>query len=200
MARLILFLCAVALFPLLIMGQVSVSVDPLNFVLTGRPTDTDLHYYIHVQNNGNDTARVFWSKRMSNQPAPWTTWICDMELCWDPDLNSCLPNYPNRLGPGDTFNLEVHMNPNLTEDTGDYELKVLVDSNIIAVVNGIFIINNITSVEEPNTSKLVVYPNPTSDFFEVPETPELKFVEVFNLLGNKVKSFDAASNRQYYIS
>src|SRR5687767_5715868 len=146
MARLILFLCAVALFPLVIRGQVSVSVDPLNFVLTGKPTDTDLHYYIQVANNGNDTARVFWSKRMSNQPAPWTSWICDMEMCWVPELHSCLPNHPNMLGPGDTFNLEVHMQPYLAEGTGNYELRVLVDTNIIATVHGTFIISNTSSV------------------------------------------------------
>src|SRR5687767_5358761 len=103
MARLILFLCAIALFPLMIRGQVSVSVDPLNFVLTGKPTDGDIHYYIEVVNNGNDTARIFWSKRMSNEPVLWETHICDKNSCWDESVNSYLPNHPNKLGAGDTM-------------------------------------------------------------------------------------------------
>jgi hypothetical protein len=199
MVRLVLFIFAIILSPLVIKGQVSVTVDPLSFVLTGNPNQTDIHYYVHVTNTGNESVNIFWSKRMTNQPNPWTSWICDKSLCWDPSVNSCPVNKPNPLAPGESMDLQVHMNPYQTEGTGDYELVVNVDGTPFVTVNGNFIISNTTSVKETNDSRLTVYPNPTSDFFEVSDTPGVKYIEVFNIIGNKVKSFDAAPGRQYYV-
>src|SRR5688500_20364330 len=61
------------------------------------------------------------------------------------------------------------------------------------------LISESTAVKEANDLKLTVFPNPTSDYFQVSETPGLKGIEVFNIVGNKIRSFDFAVNRQYYV-
>src|SRR5687767_7374674 len=124
MVRLVLFLFIINLFPLILKGQVSVTVDPLSFVLHGNPSQTDVYYYVHVTNTGNETEEIFWSKRMTNEPNPWGSWICDKTLCWDSIVNSCPANKPNTLVPGESMDLQVHMHPNQTMGTGDYELHV----------------------------------------------------------------------------
>lgn len=200
MVRLILFLFVLILVPRLVTGQVSVTVDPLSFVLSGNPNQTDVYYYVHVTNTGNETTDIFWSKRMTNEPNPWTSWICDKTLCWDSSVNANPLSKPNTLAPGESFDLQVHMNPYQTEGTGDYELKVLDENgNTIATVDGEFNISNTTAVKETNDARLTVFPNPTTDYFEVTETTGLRYVEVFNIIGNKVKTFDAVPKKQYYV-
>lgn len=198
MVRLVLFLFAILIFPLILKGQVV--VDPVNFVLTGNPAQTDIPYHIQVTNTTNETINIFWSKRMSNQPAQWSSWICDKTTCYIPEINSCPPSKPNILAPGESFDLQVHMSPGGVEGTGDYELNVIDNlGNTITTVLGSMVISNATAVKETNDPKLTVYPNPTTDFFEVTETAGLKSIEVFNIIGNKVRTFDSGPQKQYYV-
>ena len=104
------------------------------------------------------------------------------------------------MPPGDTFNIEVHLLPFQREGTGDYELNLLdEDGNTLATVTGTFIIDQTTAVKDVSNSRLTVFPNPTTDFFEVTEAPGLRYVEIFNIVGNKVRSFDAVPQKQYYV-
>ncbi|MEO6132287.1 MAG: T9SS type A sorting domain-containing protein [Saprospiraceae bacterium] len=200
MVRLLLFLTVICIIPMTIWGQVSVTVDPPTFILTGNPTQTDISYHVLITNTSPATANIFWSKKMSNNPAPWQSWICDKNLCYTPEVNSCPPNKPNTLGVGESFDLQIHMNPYLTEGTADYLATLLDDlGNTLALINGDFLINYATAVKETNDPKLSVFPNPATDFFRVSEIPGLKNIELFNIVGNKVRSFEVIPQKQYYV-
>lgn len=199
MVRLILFLFAILFFPLIIKGQVIV-VEPLTFTLHGNPSQYDLKKKIHVTNISNETLNLYWSKRTRNEPSPWADYICDKTTCWDSSFLSNPANKPNVMPAGDTFNIEVHLLPFQREGTGDYELNLMdEDGNILATITGLFIIDQTTAVKDVSTSRLTVFPNPTTDFFEVSEAPGLRYVEIFNIVGNKVRSFDAVPQKQYYV-
>ncbi|MBK9984880.1 MAG: T9SS type A sorting domain-containing protein [Saprospiraceae bacterium] len=200
MVRLLLFLTLVLSIPLASRGQVTVSVDPPTFVLTGNPTQTDVSYHVQVTNTSAGSASIFWSKRMSNNPVPWTSWICDKNLCYLPEVNSCPPLKPNLLGPGESFELQIHMNPLQVEGSADYQVTLLDDlGNSLYVINGQFLISNSTAVKETNETKLSVFPNPATDFFKVSDIPGLNSIELFNIVGNKVRSFEAGPQKQYYV-
>ena len=200
MMRHLLFLTVILLIPLASRGQVTVSVDPSSFVMTGNPSQTDVVYHVQVTNTSNTSANIYWTKRMTNNPAPWFSWICDKNLCYVPEVNSCPPTKPNVVGPGDAFDIQVHMNPSFMEGDGDYELNILDDQgNILASVPGEILIKNSTAVKETNEPKLTVFPNPTTEFFKVSEISGLKNIELFNIVGNKVRSYDALPQKQYYV-
>lgn len=200
MVRLLLFFSVLLLVPFTIRGQVSITVDPLNFNLTGHPSQADIHYDVIITNISNETLNLLWSKRMRNNPAIWESYICDKTACWDESFNSCPADKPNILGPGDTMSIQVHLQSFQTEGTATYELNILDENGgIITTVNGVFTVDQSTSVKETSESKLTVFPNPTSEFFKVSDTPGLRYVEVFNIVGNKIKSFDAAPQRQYSV-
>ena len=200
MVRLLLFLLAILVVPLVVKGQVSITVDPLTFVLTGNPSQPDIHYDVHVTNTSNETTNIFWSKRMRNQPVAWQSYICDKTACWDQSFNSCPLDKPNVLAPGETMAIQVHLQPFQTEGTGTYELNLLDNlGNVITTVNAVFTIDQSTAVKEAGESRLTIFPNPTAEFFEVSETPGLRYVEVFNIVGSKVKAFDAGPQKQYNV-
>ncbi|MEO5905499.1 MAG: T9SS type A sorting domain-containing protein [Saprospiraceae bacterium] len=200
MVRLLLFCSIVLLYPLATKGQVSVSIDPTTFVMTGNPNQTDVVFHILVSNTSNQTINLFWSKRMTNHPAEWFSWICDKTTCYTPNFNSCPLDRPNTLGGGESFDISVHMNPVLVEGSGDYELNIIDEGgNVLYTIEGEILISNTTAINEAGSAELSVFPNPTTDFFQVNGTPGLKSIELFNIIGNKVRLFNAAPQKQYYV-
>ncbi len=200
MKRFLPFLLTLFVLPVFLTAQ-SVSVDPSTFVLTGEPSETDITYHILVTNTGTETDSLYWNFRMSNSPANWLTWICDKNLCYDFTFTNCPANKPNVLGPNESFDLQVHMNPRDSVGTADYELNVLdKDGNVLAPITGTFEIGVTSSSKDLSEVNLTIYPNPTSNYFQVSELPNLKYVELFNIVGNKVKTYNAAPNKQYPVS
>ena len=61
------------------------------------------------------------------------------------------------------------------------------------------ILNSVATNDNNSSSKLSVYPNPTTDYFQVSELPGLKSIELFNIVGKKIRTFDAAPEKQYYV-
>lgn len=201
MKRHIPYLFILLLLPVYAKAQITVTADPSPFVITGTPSQTDIAAHIQVTNTSATSINLFWSKRMTNNPANWQSWICDKNLCYTPDIHFTPPSKPNVLAPGEYFDLQVHMNPAQTEGTGTYDLNLIDDQgNTIMTIPGQLIISIASSTKDQGDSKLTVYPNPTQDYFQVSETPGLRYVEIFNIVGNKMKSFDAAPQRQYYVS
>lgn len=197
MKKYIPFLFTLLFLPILLTAQ-SVSVDPTSFVLEGEPSETDVDYYITVTNTGTEVDSFYWGFRMSNSPENWLTWICDANLCYDPTFTSCPLNKPNVLEPNESFNLQVHMNPRDTAGTADYSINVLdKEGNILAPITGQFLISVSSSSKDLTDVKLTIYPNPTHDYFRVSDLPSLKYVELFNIVGNKVRTYNAAPQKQY---
>jgi hypothetical protein len=200
MKRYLPFLFTLLLLPVLLTAQ-SVSVDPSSFVLKGEPSETDVAYHILVTNTGTETDSFYWNFRMRDNPANWWTWICDKNLCYDITFTSCPLHKPNVLEPGESFDLQVHMNPRDTAGTATYELNVTdIDGNVLAPITGDFEISVSTASKDLSDVSLSIYPNPTHNYFQVSELPNLKYVELFNIVGNKMKTYTAAPNKQYAVS
>ena len=203
MKRLIPICIAIIFSPWLITGQITVTLDPPTFVMTGPADQTDISYHVHVTNTSTQIANLLWSRRVQGNPTTWLTWICDANLCYTPEVGSCPPSKPNVIAPGDTVEFQMHLNPRGAEGTADYNVTITdMDGNPLAVIDGQACIPETlctVGTKEAGDSKLTVYPNPTSDYFQITGLTGLRYVELFSIVGNKVKSFDAAPQRQYFV-
>ncbi|HJW28120.1 MAG TPA: T9SS type A sorting domain-containing protein, partial [Saprospiraceae bacterium] len=200
MKRLIPIATLLLLSTWVIKGQVTVTVDPPSFVMTGTPSQTDINFHVHVTNTSAQTANILWSRRVSGGPANWITWVCDKNLCYDPSYTSCPVDQPCIMGPGEIMDLQMHLLPLGTEGTADYDVNLFdSEGNQIASIDGQAIVSLSSAVKDPGDAKLTIFPNPTEDYFQITDLSGLRYIEVFNLVGNKVKSFDAAPARQYYV-
>lgn len=183
-------------------AQNSVSVSPANFVLTGQPSESDVHVYINVTNTSANDIGVHWARTVSGAPANWLTWICDKNLCYIPQANQSSPTKPNMLAPGETMQLQVHVNPGNVIGSADYQIVLtdMEDANLVlATIHGDVLIGSTSTNQPVSGSGLTVFPNPTTDYFQVSETPGLRYVEVFNIVGSRMRSFDALPLKQYFI-
>lgn len=202
MNRILLFLiCVIISLPL--WGQISINVAPGTFALNGQPSNTDVNIHIDVVNNSPVEVSLLWTRTVDSAPSDWLTWICDANLCYLPIANACSPTKPNVLSPGEHMDFQIHVNPRSIEGATGYHVYFLDygDPNVVlGEVHGEVLINNTVSTNDQNsTSKLTVFPNPTSDYFQVSEIENLQHIELFNIAGGKVKSYTAAPQKQYFI-
>jgi len=195
------FFILLCLLPLVAISQVQISIEPEIFDFTGKPTQALIKYDVNVTNTSGDTVMLLWSQRLNNTPAPWQSYICDKNLCYDTSYYSCPVDKPSVVGPGDSFFIQMHLLPHGVEGTGEYAVNLLdTFGNVVGTITGNLIINlSSSSSQADKNSKLSVFPNPTSDYFQTSDLPGLKSVEVFNLVGRKIKSFDAAPHQQYFV-
>ena len=185
------------------MAQISISIDPGTYVLTGNPSNPDVNIHLSVVNNSPFEVGLLWSRTVESAPPGWLTWICDKNLCYLPTANASAPNKPNLLAPGEHMDFQIHVNPLSLEGSTPYDITLYdyTEPTVpLAHIEGEVIISNSVSVEENSASaKLTVFPNPTSDFFQVSDIAGLKSIDIYNIVGSKVRSYDAAPQKQYYV-
>lgn len=203
MKKLILSFFLFSFLALGITGQANLSFSPSPFVATGHPSSNDVSFHLEVTNNSNFDAFVLWEREVPAAPQGWLTWICDKNLCYLPTANACSPEKPNILAPGEKMDLQIHINPANIEGTTPYNLTFRDYENpdvILGQVQGqVMISNTVSTKNNPATANLSVFPNPTSDYFQVSETTGLKVIELFNIAGNKVRAYDAVPQKQYAV-
>ncbi len=186
-------------------GQISIDIDPATFVLSGNPAEKDAKIHIEVTNQSPFDVSILWSRVINPDPeaSNWITWICDKNLCYLPTADASASTKPNVLAPGEMMDFQIHVNPLGHEVNATYNI-IFTDYGdpdvILGHVEGEIIINNIVSTENYSpTPNLTVFPNPAIDYFRVSEIPGLKNIILFNIVGNKVRSFDAVPHKQYYV-
>lgn len=195
-----LILCVLLSSPM--WAQISVSVNPANFELNGNPNNPDVAYHVDVVNNSNVEVRLAWSRFVENAPEGWLTWICDKNLCYLPTANASAFNKPNILAPGEHMDFQIHVNPQALEGCTPYVVNFTDQSDpktILATINGNVCISNTVSTKDQTNSKLTVFPNPTTDYFQLSDITGVKSLELFNIVGSKIKSFEVAPQKQYYV-
>ena len=186
-----------------LVAQISIKVDPATFYLTGNPSESDVNYHVEVTNQSAFEIGIHWDRTITNPPSGWSSWICDKNLCYLPIANASAPDKPNMLGPGEKMDFQIHINPYNIEGCTTYDVNFR-DHNdtsiILGTVHGeVCILNSVATNDNNSSSKLSVYPNPTTDYFQVSELPGLKSIELFNIVGKKIRTFDAAPEKQYYV-
>lgn len=203
MKKLLLFLL---LMPYLVTGllaQADISINPSPFVMTGHPSSNDVSFHIEVTNNSNFDAFILWEREVVSAPPQWLTWICDKNLCYLPGANAASPKMPNILAPGEKMDFQIHVNPASVEGSTPYNITFRDYENpdvILGQVQGqVNISSTVSTKNTPSASNLTIFPNPTADFFQVSETTGLRVIEIFNIAGNKVRSYDAVPQKQYAV-
>jgi len=185
--------------PFLASSQLSVSIDPENFEMSGKPTETNIFFDVDVTNTSGQTIYLLWSKRLNNAPADWWSWICDENACYLPTEISCPENHPDTLLSGETIAIQMHLHPRNIEGTGEYTVN-LTDQNgdPLGTITGIVTISLSSATSQvQKQNNFTVFPNPATDYFQTSSLPRLRFVEIYNILGHKIKSLEAAPNKHY---
>ena len=176
--------------------------DPNPAVISASPDENDISLHVWVINNSSETINLLWERKVKTPPAGWLTWICDMNNCYLPSQGICPETKPNVLNPGDSLDLQIHANPNGVTGIVDINMDLFTKedpSTILSTVNTTFNVST-TSVEDPTKNAIQIFPNPTTHYFQITENTDVESVTIYDIVGNKIKSFKAHSGKEYDVS
>lgn len=153
-----------------------------------------------VTSNSDGDGNYTWEKTEVYLPDRWEIEICDKNNCWFPSVYSRSFD----LAKNDTSILDVHVrtkgNPG---DSAVVLVKVwnTADASLLRSDLYVFLDNKYSSVESIKPGEVVtrIYPNPVTDIFTVLSTIKLKNIEVYSILGNKMRVFPYQEGGSYNI-
>lgn len=168
--------------------------------------ETELH--TTVTNISNQTIFLKWKRNIINQPLGWQTQICDDFAYYTPEVGTNYDlryhlNTPVELAPGASFEFSLHIQPQGSSGRGVYEIPFSLTKNPDKTIGTIIFTANIEDIDASkdfSRASLRLFPNPAVDYFEITPNAPVDQIVVYNLIGRKVKSYDAKDSTRYDIS
>jgi len=170
-------------------GQLSYSPDPLEF--TSDIDVTRAEYKFTITNTGSEMEQFWWSVDRGNSIDDWTYAICDINQCYIDGLESCPCSIPNELAAGASFEFKIYLIANENVSSADIKFNVTgdCDGNVIdlEIPMNISATGSTSSEDlENDASGLRVYPNPSTDYFQITNDTDVSEIVVSNIIGKKV--------------
>lgn len=171
---------------------------------------------IVIRNTSTRPVQVKWDEVISRRPAGWSISVCDEYGTYAPFSSANRSKRPINLGPGESTELYLHVQPNGRSGRAKVEvpLSLLTDpGKVLHTAVFDISISGPEATEKPVAVKPVaappsatkargpsIYPNPAVDrfFINLPADIELGRVEILNTLGRSVKRFEGALDENGY--
>lgn len=166
--------------------------------------------YVDIINETDSTIRLGWTRYEIDKPDAWETQVCDVNECYFPIVSSNLDTVlgidaPVIIPAGDTSRVALYITPYETAGTGmfamDFFLAERPDSLIGMATFDVQINDLVVSTRDVLKNRnYQLYPNPTSDFFQLSESADIDRIVVMNLLGRRVGQFRSFAGGRYDVS
>ncbi len=193
----VITLCLVAFGLANVQAQVAnFEMTPDTFVVNGSANDLGLKIDIEVKNTAAVDRNIIWERTEVTITQDWETQICDPVACWAPIKSSGEYTLAAKSSAGMVLDAFPYDKPG-----GAYvRIKVYEKEIPSKVTIGRYRFTALpVGVAEVEATKLIVYPNPTADYFVLQGTAPLTTVDVLSLTGQVLKTFPYIENEIYEI-
>jgi hypothetical protein len=152
----------------------------------------------YIRNNTGAYANLKWTRYEMGMPAGWQTTVCDKNNCYSAATST--KNFS--LNQGDSGFIKVNFIPNNMAGSGLIKMNVSSLDNMYSV-DSYFFGSTTTGTAAPTVQEvkdILVYPTPVRENAYVVFNPSIRpdRLEVYNLLGQKVKSVPVQLERNSY--
>ncbi|MBK7800066.1 MAG: T9SS type A sorting domain-containing protein [Saprospiraceae bacterium] len=194
-----LIICILCLDELFAQNQ-RFSVKPNPNIISFIPDMTDHKAHGVIKNMTSGTINVLWIREILELPVDWSTFVCDGNLCYSPDLGKCPEKYPNVIKTNDSTVLDVYIRDNGSEGAAHIVMWVFEKEDTSKKLKVDYLFNKIVSNNEVKNIEIKVYPNPAYNDFFVDYNQGLTRIDLYSILGKRVISFEALQRKSYDIS
>ena len=153
-------------------------------------------FHFTITNEGSTNETFWWTVDRRNSPEEWVYAVCDINQCYVDGLESCPCSIPNILGPGESFEFRLFLMANKTTGSSDINFNVVsykdsdsCEGQEVKLKHAISLTStsdSSTDSEESDQFELNVYPNPTTDVFQIKNDVDVDKIVVSNIIGKKV--------------
>jgi hypothetical protein len=176
-------------------SQVSLTLEPNPVSITVLSTDIDIAAKAIIKNTSEFKKNVQWIRLVDNISQGWESAICDKNACYI----STLDTMSLELEGGEESNMDVHIYPNGNNGEAKIKVKVVEIGNDSNSVTGTYLFNLTSPVRNITLPEIKVFPNPTQDFFRVRSNITIGKIELYNVVGRKIKTYYAYPEKQYSV-
>lgn len=168
----------------------------------------EIEFTVRLTNLSHDTLDIKWDKKIFRQPDDWLTQVNDDNGIYLPNVYSNFgpipgADIPLSILPGQSTDVSMHILPLGTEGEGWYEMSFSYADAPGYVLEAIdFRTSTGPNSSEYTSSKadILVYPNPATFYFEVTPNNLVDEIEIINIVGGKIRSFQYEHGQRYSIS
>ncbi|MEZ4948636.1 MAG: T9SS type A sorting domain-containing protein [Saprospiraceae bacterium] len=204
MKKNLLFIFLVLLSSGMYAQMLSFSMDSLH--TTGETTEFDIVGHATIENTTSGELLLKWDRIRNDLESGWESAICDKNNCYASTVNSNVnpgsnPNIPVVLAAGETSIIDVHVYANGIPGEGHIDVCLFTTDNTrdaIGCMTYTFAVGTV-STEEVTKENLQIFPNPTSDYFKLKNTNGVSRINLINMLGRSIRTYDVAPGKNYYI-
>ena len=169
---------------------------PDTFVVNGAANDLGLKIDIEVKNTAAVDRNIIWERTEVTITQDWETQICDPIACWAPIKSSGEYTLAAKSSAGMILDAFPYDKPG-----GAYvRIKIYEKGTPSKFTIGRYRFNaSPVSVAEREATKLIIFPNPTADYFVLQGAAPLTSVAILSLTGQVLKTFPYVENEIYEI-
>lgn len=185
------------------MAQLSV-VEDQTFIIEGAPNDQLIIGKMQVQMGSDQAGYFYWELDPADDiPEEWVFSVCVGEFCYIDNLHNAPAADSILLGTEEIEDFYVYLKPNGVDGLSSCNLKLTSTDGIVTHVSQDFgwDISAVSSTETLlNDEDLVLFPNPTSDYFSINNDKNVSKVTVYTILGKEMFSYNHEPGQAYSVS
>lgn len=151
-------------------------------------------YNLVITNKSTKETTIWWEVvKGMNFPSAWKTIMCDIELCYDVNADKCDPRRGNKLAAGKSMTFKLDLLTENVKGNSTLQVKLYDDRefrNIVAQTKaGATVTADIAlSSSNLNVDDLIIYPNPSDNFFFIKSDQNVGKVVFSNLMSKVIKT------------
>jgi Secretion system C-terminal sorting domain len=202
MKKSILFLSFFALLNTILVAQTPTIIASSGNIITVSvdATLSDVEADAKVKNTSAKAKTFRWERTEICNTPKWVSTVCDVNTCWSPAVSSKTFN----LAAGSEGILLLHIAPEKKKGAAVFKIKVTEVADTSNTTTVTYIFNSDCSVgtndADAEVAAFYLSPNPANEFIKIAATDLVKYVEIYNLLGRKVRTFDYEEGKQYWVN
>jgi Secretion system C-terminal sorting domain len=196
----ILFCFQILSLPLVGYAQVTISITPQVQTATVIPDSFEIKAKATIKNTSSVTKKFSWTRNVLSISPGWVTVVCDNKSCWTPGVNTSPEQI--ELAPNGTSNLDVYIRPDKKTGAATIEVKVVEVGNETNTVTGRYLFSTTTKAKETNSNStnIKIYPNPTTDYFQLTDDDLIDKVVIYNIIGRQMRTYKVTENGKYNVN
>lgn len=177
--------------------EASISV---NVVMDGQ----NYYEFISYANNTGTDMEVKWERISNDIPAGWLSFICiEGGSCYAPNQGESPESEVFIIPAGESRWVEVQFRATEAEGAvpgvGTVNIQVSDESNLAVNASADYIGTAYSlPVDDIDVENIRIYPNPASDYIKISNPEGIETMELYNLIGKKVKTFDVGSSNSTF--
>lgn len=153
----------------------------------------NVYFYMEMKNEGNAQAIFYWKLEKPKFNPDWRSQMCDLnDICYN--WNHDHSGLPNNLASGVTGKMSLQLDHKAIADTGTIVLFLYSDKEFTSKLDSMTVTLNIAGSTSSKILKsdndISLFPNPASEYFRISGKQDVGKVEIFNMIGKSIKTFD----------